>query len=110
MLLKYRLWDKAARPFVSAGAAFDTLTLKNSFVSTLLEPISTTTGSNSSSFGLQNTVVTGFSTGLGMELPAGKRRIGLEVRYTRWASPHFLALGLVNSKQNQLEFLLGFSF
>jgi hypothetical protein len=34
-----------------------------------------------------------------------------EVRFTRWGAKHFIdPIGLLNSKQNQAEFLLGITF
>lgn len=110
VLLKYRLSEKAARPFINAGPAFDALTLKDSFAVAFSLPVSPASGTNSSSLALRNTFVAGFAAGVGLELPVDKFHISPEIRYTPWLSPHFAADGLLDGKQDQIEFLLGFSF
>jgi hypothetical protein len=47
--------------------------------------------------------------GGGVKIHALFLRISPEIRYTRWTSPHFSSY-LLNSNQNQAEFLLGITF
>lgn len=108
LLLKYRFTERVTAPYVSAGPACDVLALKNSFVSQ--SPGAATSGSDSSPLALQHTAIAGFSAGIGLELRAAMLHISPEIRYTRWVSPHFSTFGLTDSKQNQAEFLLGFTF
>lgn len=113
LLLKYRLGENAAHPFVSAGSAFDVLALKNSFAEFSVVPpsVGTTTGTNSSPLSLKNSVVAGFTGGAGVEIPAGRLRISPEVRYTYWLSPHFYTLGtFLDGRRRQVEFLVGLRF
>ena len=49
--------------------------------------------------------------GGGIELKLPLIRVSPELRYTRWDNKNFQSRsGLLNSTQNQLEFLVGFTF
>jgi hypothetical protein len=48
--------------------------------------------------------------GGGVGIHAPFLHISPEVRYTRWTSKHFGVSNLLNSNQNQAEFLLGITF
>jgi len=52
----------------------------------------------------------GFVIGAGIDVHALVIHISPEIRYTRWASPHFNLNGVINSNQNQAEFLVGITF
>ena len=111
LLAKYRFPTPIARPYVTAGIAWDTLTgLKQSVTSTLFPSRTTTTTTNNPPE-LANTTTTGFVLGLGLDVHAIFVHVSPEVRYTRWGSKHFSDVnGLVRSNQNQAEFLLGLTF
>ena len=68
------------------------------------------TTQNSNPSELQNRTSTGVLIGGGVDIHALFLHISPEVRYTRWTSQHFALDNLLNSKQNQAEFLLGISF
>jgi outer membrane protein with beta-barrel domain len=114
LLVKYCFRGNASHPFVSAGSAFDVVALRDRFVDLFgLGPpsVQTTTGTNSSSLALRNSLVAGLTAGTGVELPVGRFRISPEIRYTYWLSPNFYALGTFSDgKHQQVEFLLGFRF
>jgi hypothetical protein len=92
LLLKYRFPGKIARPFVDAGVAWNTLT------------------------GISNTVaehkntVAGAVVGGGLDLHLLVIHVTPELRYTRWVSQHFNVSGVLSSKQDQAEFLVGITF
>ena len=49
--------------------------------------------------------------GGGVDVKVLMIHISPEVRLTRWGAQHFIdTTGLINSKQNQAEFLVGFTF
>ena len=109
LLVKYHFRGDAARPFVSTGAAFETVALKNRFIAYSPFPSPEfTTGTDSSSLSLQNSIVGGLAAGAGIEVRAGRLHVTPEIRYTRWLTPHFSLPYTLESKQNQVEFLLGF--
>ena len=71
----------------------------------------TTTTATSNPPELNNNTTTGVVVGVGLDVHALFLHISPEVRYTRWASQHFLSgNGLLESNQNQAEFLLGITF
>jgi len=113
------------RPYISAGAAFDTLRISDSYWLTIgcfssgtpyqgpgpappPEPCFYTTGANSpTAFGLQHKNVFGEVAGLGLDFRCGPVHISPEIRYTRWIREHFDA-NFENSARNQFEFLVEF--
>jgi hypothetical protein len=52
----------------------------------------------------------GAVVGAGLDIHALFLHISPEVRYTRWTSQHFTFGNVLNSNQNQAEFLLGITF
>jgi opacity protein-like surface antigen len=105
LLLKYRFPSKTIRPFIDGGVAWDTLHgIKQSVLSG-----SNLLGPNPSE--LHNTTTKGFVTGVGVDIKLLVIHIQPEVRYTRWGAKHFFDTNnLLNSNQNQAEFLVGLSF
>jgi opacity protein-like surface antigen len=93
LLVKYRFPAPVARPFVAAGLAWDRWTGVKQAISS----------------DFKNTVA-GFVLGAGLDIHVVVH-IQPEIRYTRWGSQRFAgASNLLNSNQNQAEFLVGFSF
>jgi opacity protein-like surface antigen len=106
LLAKYRFPFKVVRPYVDAGVAWNT-------ISGLSQTIVTTTGisKSSSSSDLNNGTVTGFVTGVGVDIHLLVLHVMPEIRYTRWGAQNFLSPnGGLSSNQNQAEFLLGVTF
>jgi hypothetical protein len=69
---------------------------------------STTTSSPAE---LANSTTRGYVLGAGLDLKLLLIHISPEVRLTRWGAKHFIdPSGIVNSQQNQAEFLLGITF
>jgi len=111
ILLKYRFHTPIARPYVDAGVAWDTLSgLTDTITQTVAPVFSTTTTSTSKPASLSNNTTMGFVMGAGIDIHALVIHISPELRYTRWASPHFNLSGVINSNQNQAEFLVGITF
>jgi opacity protein-like surface antigen len=110
LLLKYRFGPKIVRPYVDAGFAWDTLTgLKQA----LRQTVATITNSSTTSTpaDLNKKGASGFVIGAGVDIHAVLVHISPEVRYTHWNSAHFSnPAGLVESNQNQAEFLVGITF
>jgi opacity protein-like surface antigen len=103
LLAKYRFKGKLFRPFVDAGVSWDKL---SGLTQTVRNAVS-----NGTIAELNNDTSRGFVMGAGVEFKALLIRISPEVRYTRWGSAHFVdPLGLISSKQNQAEFLVGIAF
>lgn len=95
ILAKYRAKGFIAHPFVDAGVAFNHV------------------GDIGFATVRDNSRTTGFVLGGGIEVRALLLRLSPELRYTRWRDPN-LDLGSLNgnlrSNQNQLDFMVGFSF
>jgi hypothetical protein len=104
LLLKYRFKGELARPYVSAGVAWDRIT---GLSSTLSQSISSGTVANPSGVENQNTV--GAVAGFGLDLHF-VIHVMPEVRFTRWTSNHFNINNVLNSNRNQAEFLVGITF
>jgi opacity protein-like surface antigen len=110
ILAKYRFKGKIFRPFVDAGVAWDKLSGLTQTVSSVVGSITKTT-STSSPAELANDTTRGFVLGGGVDVKALVIHITPEVRYTRWGARQFIdTTGLINSKQNQAEFLVGITF
>lgn len=111
LLLKYRFGEKPWRAYVTAGPTCDILQgLKDSYISYPTSMGLPFTGTASSPVALANTAIGGISASGGIDLAAGILHISPEIRYTRWLSAHFSYLDLLESHQNQLEFLVGVTF
>jgi hypothetical protein len=93
ILAKYRFGFPIVHPYIEAGPSFRT-----------------------TSSSISNLSNNGVTVGAGVEVQALLLRIAPEFRYTHWSSDSKTALtGLVtqtpfSSKQDQVEFLVGFSF
>ena len=112
LLAKYRFGAKIVRPYVEGGVAWDTLQgLKQTILTKVLPSGSTTTSSTSSPSELNKNTTAGFVIGAGVDIHALVIHITPEVRYTRWGARQFLdPNGLLQSNQNQAEFLVGIVF
>lgn len=110
LLLKYRFPTKIVRPYIDAGVAFDTLSGLTDTVTQTIAPTPTSTRTTSTPAALQNNSTKGFVIGAGLDVHAILIHLSPEIRYTRWGSPHFNLNGVLNSNQNQAEFLLGITF
>ena len=110
ILAKYRFKGKIVHPFVDAGVAWDKL---SGLTQTVTRTVGSITGSTSTSnpAELNQSTTIGYVMGGGVDVKVLVIHITPEVRLTRWGAKHFLdPTGLVNSKQNQAEFLVGFTF
>jgi len=100
LVAKYKFHGKIVRPYVEAGVAWDTLTgvtgTVSHFAGLSVNPAKNTT--------------TGVVIGGGLDIHAVLIHIKPELRYTRWTSQQFNAAGVLNSNQNQAEFLVGITF
>jgi hypothetical protein len=104
LLLKYRFAGTLARPYVVAGVAWDKV---SGLSTTVVNSVSSGTVANPS--GQQNSNTTGFVMGAGLDLHV-VLHIMPEVRYTRWTDQHFNISNVLNSNQNQAEFMVGLTF
>jgi opacity protein-like surface antigen len=110
ILAKYRFKGKIVRPFVDGGVAWDKLSGLTQTVKSVVAGI-TSSKSTSSPAELANGTTRGYVLGGGVDLKLLVIHITPEVRLTRWGAKHFIdTTGLVNSKQNQAEFLVGLTF
>ena len=111
LLVKYRFPGAIVRPFIDGGVAWDTLQgLKQSVQTSILSGTPTIV-SGSSPNELHKTTTTGFVLGAGLDVKALVIHLKPEIRYTRWGAKHFIdPQGLLNSNQNQGEFLIGITF
>ena len=110
LLGKYRFPGKLVRPFVDAGVTWDTLSGLTQTVRNTVATVTNTT-TTSAPAELNNSTTTGFVIGAGVEVKALLIRLSPELRYTHWGSAHFTdPLGVITSKQNQAEFLVGITF
>jgi len=104
LLLKYRFKFPVARPFVDAGAAWDTITGLKETVSQV---------STSPSELLKNTTA-GVVLGAGVDIHVPFLHISPELRYTRWNSNQISIVqstfNVLHSNLNQAEFLVGITF
>ncbi len=92
LLLKYKFPSKIVRPYVDGGVAWDSLQ------------------GLSAAAQLKNSTTTGLVLGAGLEVKALVLKISPELRYIRWTQQQFNAANLLNSNQNQADFLVGITF
>jgi hypothetical protein len=110
LLAKYRFKGKLMRPFIDAGVSWDKLSGVTHTVTSIVNNVASGTTS-SDPFALQDDVARGFVLGAGIDLKALVIHISPEVRFTRWGAKHFIdPAGIISSKQNQAEFLVGITF
>ena len=110
VLAKYRFKGKIVHPFVDAGVAWDKL---SGLTQTVTRTVGSITGSTTTSnpAELANGTTRGYVIGGGVDVKALVIHITPEVRFTRWGAKQFIdPTGLFNSKQNQAEILVGFTF
>ena len=110
ILAKYRFKGKIVHPFVDAGVAWDKLSGLTQTVTSVVASV-TKTSTTSSPAELANDTTRGYVIGGGVDVKALVIHITPEVRFTRWGAKQFIdPAGIINSKQNQAEFLVGFTF
>jgi len=108
LLLKYRFHFPAVRPYLDAGAAWDTLAGLKQTNQIVLAPLTSTTSSPSQ---LKKNGTIGFVAGGGVDIRAMFLHISPEIRFTRWNSAQIVdPQGLLHSNLNQAEVLVGFTF
>jgi len=97
-------------PFVEAGVSWDKLSgLTQAVTTTVASVINSSSTSNPAA--LNQDITRGFVLGGGVDIKALVIHIVPEIRYTRWGAKHFIdPSGLLNSNQNQGEFLIGIKF
>jgi Outer membrane protein beta-barrel domain len=100
LLVKYRFPSHIVRPFVDGGIAWDHVDgLANSILSAVqLSNVA------------QKTTTRGAVLGVGVEVKAAVIRISPEIRYIRWTDQHLNLGNVLQSNQNQAEFLVGITF
>jgi outer membrane protein W len=94
LLLKYRFPAKVVRPYVDAGVAWDKLSGVT----------------NAATGNTQKTTTMGGVLGVGLDVHIAIIHILPELRYTRWTVKHFNLANVLNSRQNQAEFMVGITF
>ena len=121
LLAKYRFSRRTVQPYIEGGVAWDTMTglsettTQGQTFPVRLLPTTTTTSHPSE---LHNRTVTGLVMGAGVDWHALFIHISPEIRVTLWTSQHFQGVAYALnpiyevplSKQNQAEFLVGFTF
>lgn len=110
LLLKYPMPTRVVRSFIDAGVVWDHLQGLEATVTPIASAAGVTTSHTSNPPELKNTTTMGAVVGAGLDIHALFLRISPEVRYTRWTSQHFTFGNVLNSNQNQAEFLLGITF
>ncbi|MCX6631125.1 MAG: outer membrane beta-barrel protein [Candidatus Solibacter sp.] len=110
LLAKYRFKGKHIRPFLDAGVAWDKLSGLTQTVQSVVASVSKST-TTSTPLELSKDVTRGYVMGGGVDVKVLLIHISPEVRFTRWGAKHFIdPNGLLNSKVNQAEFLVGITF
>jgi hypothetical protein len=110
LVAKYRFPSKIVRPYLEAGVAWDALSgLKNTATALFCN------GNVCSNVlpappAAESQTTLGVVIGGGIDIHAFVIHVAPELRYTRWAQQYFNLSGVLNSGQNQAEFLVGFTF
>ncbi len=108
LVVKYRLRGRIVRPYVEAGVAWDAiLGLKNNSIETFCSQVCENTNYPPTT---DSRRTTGVVVGGGVDIHAAAMHVAPEVRYTRWAQQYFSLDDDLHSGQNQVEFLVGFTF
>ena len=113
LLAKYRFPFPIVRPYLDAGVAWDRLSgVSQPTVAIIASGIGIVpVAPVQPQFAIHSDTVAGFVLGGGVDIHALLLHISPELRYTRWNSQHFTAsTSLVESNQNQVEFLIGITF
>lgn len=111
LVAKYRFKEiPLVHPFIEGGVSWDHLSGVSQSITSTVNLI-TQTSSTSNPSELHKDTTRGFVIGGGLEFRLLVVHVVPEIRFTRWGSQHFLdPNGLLNSNQNQGEFLVGFKF
>ncbi|MGA2273446.1 MAG: hypothetical protein ABSH00_07820 [Bryobacteraceae bacterium] len=108
LVAKYKFPRKIVRPYVEAGVAWDAISgLKNTPSET---PCSVVCENTYYPPSVDSQRTAGVVVGGGVDIHAGAMHVAPEVRYTRWAQQYFSLDDDLHSGQNQVEFLVGFTF
>jgi len=107
-LVKYKLPRGFLKPYIDGGVAVDVVQGLSADV-THYTFLSSTTIHTSSPSDLVHRTSAGVVIGGGVDIHARFLHLSPEIRYTRWTSQHFVNY-LMNTNQNQVEFLLGITF
>ena len=108
LLLKYRLPSEVVRPYVDAGIAWNTLTGIKQTANNVASSVGSAFTDNPRE--LHRNVSEGFVVGVGLDIHV-LLHISPEVRYTRWGSALLQdANGILQTKRDQAEFLVGITF
>ncbi|MGB9457476.1 MAG: outer membrane beta-barrel protein [Bryobacteraceae bacterium] len=108
LVAKYRFSGKIVRPYVELGVAWDVLSgLKNTSSETPCSQVCENTNYPPTTES-QRTV--GVVVGGGIDIHAAFMHVAPGIRYTRWAQQYFNLDDDLHSSQNQVEFLVGFTF
>ena len=109
LLAKYRLPVPIVKPYVDGGVAWDHLSgLTQTYKVIGVIP----SAAVQPGFVVASDTVAGFVVGGGVDIHALVLHISPELRYTRWNSEHFTntIFSIMQSNQNQVEFLVGITF
>ena len=108
LLFKYRIPTEVVKPYIDAGIAWNTLTGIRQTVSNAASTVSS--GFTANPPELHRNVSEGFVVGVGVDVHV-LLHISPEVRYTRWGSGLLQdANGILQTKRDQAEFLVGITF
>jgi len=108
LVAKYRFPARIVRPYVEAGVAWDLLSgVKNTSSATACSQVCENTNYPPT---VDSRRTAGVVVGAGLDIHAAVIHIAPEVRFTRWAQQYFSLDGDLSSGQNQVEFLVGFTF
>ena len=108
---KYKFGSGLVRPYVEAGVSWDRLSGLTQAVKTTIANATSSSTSTSNPPELNKDTTRGFVIGAGVDIKAILIHVSPEIRYTRWGAKHFIDPGgLLNSNQNQGEFLVGIRF
>ena len=100
LLAKYKFPAKIVRPYVDAGVAWDKWSGVTSAINGVVSGTSTS----------PKDTTMGVVFGGGIDVHVLLIHIAPEIRFTRWTDQHFTPGALLQSKQNQAEFLVGITF
>ena len=108
LLFKYRIPTEVVKPYIDAGIAWNTLTGIRQTASNAASTVSSAFNGNPPE--LHRNVSEGFVVGVGVDVHV-LLHISPEVRYTRWGSALLQdANGILQTKRDQAEFLVGITF
>jgi hypothetical protein len=112
VLFRYRLLGGQTRPFLLTGGTLSMVgRLRGNTEGTEFPPVGPPQPIVRPPIdGLPNRLAGGWTSGGGLELPAGRLRLAPEVRYTFWANRHTRTPSEFRFRRHQFDFLLGFRF